>query len=80
MTNREFDVVIYGATGFTGQLVAEYIAQAHGGGELEWAMAGRNLTKLEQVRSAIDAPSDTPLIVADADAKGIHVSASDEQP
>tara|TARA_B100000953_G_scaffold165684_1_gene136652 strand:- start:505 stop:1674 length:1170 start_codon:yes stop_codon:yes gene_type:complete len=66
MTNREFDVVIYGATGFTGQLVAEYIAQAHGGGELEWAMAGRNLTKLEQVRSAIDAPSDTPLIVADA--------------
>ena len=32
MTNREFDVVIYGATGFTGQLVAEYIAQAHGGG------------------------------------------------
>ena len=66
MTNREFDVVIYGATGFTGQLVAEYVAQAHGGSELKWAMAGRNLTKLEQVRSAIDAPSDTPLIVADA--------------
>lgn len=67
MSGREFDVVVYGASGFTGRLVAEYLSQAHGGGELRWAMAGRNLSKLEAVRSEIGAPETTPLITADAD-------------
>ncbi len=64
MSGREFAVVVYGATGFTGRLVAEYLAQAHGG--VKWAMAGRSLSKLEAVRDAIGAPADTPLITADA--------------
>jgi short subunit dehydrogenase-like uncharacterized protein len=61
---KEFDVVVYGATGFTGRLVAEYlIGNARGA---NWAMAGRSADKLAEVRDLIGAPADTPLIVADA--------------
>jgi short subunit dehydrogenase-like uncharacterized protein len=38
--NAEFDIIVYGATGYTGRLVAEYLAQRYGiGGDGEWAMA-----------------------------------------
>ena len=60
---REFDIIVYGATGFTGQLVAEYLAAT---GASRWAMAGRSLAKLATVRDPIGAPADTPLVVADA--------------
>ena len=63
-STAEFDIIIYGATGFTGRLVAEYlIANA---GRAKWAMAGRSAEKLAEVRDLIGAPADTPLIVADA--------------
>jgi short subunit dehydrogenase-like uncharacterized protein len=63
----KFDIVVYGATGFTGQLVAEYLAAHYRGDrDLKWAMAGRSLDKLASVRDAIGAPADTALIVADA--------------
>ncbi len=62
---RDFDIVIYGATGFTGRLVAEYLVQTYPTG-LTWAMAGRSRTKLEEVRDLIGAPADTPLITADS--------------
>lgn len=48
---REFDVVVYGATGFTGRLVAEYLAR--NAPTLRWALAGRSATKLEAVRRAV---------------------------
>jgi short subunit dehydrogenase-like uncharacterized protein len=64
---REFDVVVYGATGFTGRLVAEYLVTRSAGEDApRWAMAGRSRAKLEEVRSSINAASDLPLIVADA--------------
>jgi short subunit dehydrogenase-like uncharacterized protein len=64
---KKFDIVVYGATGFTGQLVAEYLATRYrNDAQLKWAMAGRSLDKLKSVRDAIGAPVDTPLIVADA--------------
>jgi short subunit dehydrogenase-like uncharacterized protein len=67
MPSSKFDIVLYGATGFTGQLVAEYLARHYtGGGAPKWAMAGRSLDKLAAVRDAIGAPADTALIVADA--------------
>jgi short subunit dehydrogenase-like uncharacterized protein len=67
MSSSKFDIVVYGATGFTGQLVAEYLATRYKGDrELTWAMAGRSKDKLASVRDAIGAPADTPLIVADA--------------
>jgi saccharopine dehydrogenase (NAD+, L-glutamate forming) len=50
---RPFDVVLFGATGFTGGLTAEYLAK--NGGNLRWALAGRNVEKLEKVRARLDA-------------------------
>ncbi len=61
---RDFDIIVYGATGFTGRLVAEYLAQT---GAKRWAMAGRSLSKLEEVRDLIGAPADTPLVTANSD-------------
>ena len=67
MSSSKFDIVVYGATGFTGQLVAEYLAaQYKGDATLKWAMAGRSKDKLASVRDAIGASANTPLIVADS--------------
>ena len=61
----EFDVIVYGATGFTGRLVAEYMQQQYGRA-VNWAMAGRSADKLASVRDEIGASPETPLVVADA--------------
>lgn len=63
MANKEFDIIVYGASGFTGRLVAEYLTQR---GITRWAMAGRNTAKLAEVRDFIGAPKNTPLVEADA--------------
>ncbi len=64
--SRELDVVLFGATGFTGGLTAAYLAQ-HGPDGLRWGLAGRNLAKLEQVRDALgEAAAGVELIVADS--------------
>ena len=47
--SREFDVIVFGATGFTGRLVAEYLNNQYGN-DVRWAMAGRSQDKLEAVR------------------------------
>ncbi len=72
MAGEEFDIVVYGATGYTGRLVAEHFVREYAGkgGAPKWAMAGRSLPKLEEVRGLIGAPADTPLVVADADDPG----------
>lgn len=66
---RPHDLVLFGATGFTGQLVAEYLARARPA-RLRWALAGRSRQKLERVRAglvAIDPLLATlPLLVADS--------------
>jgi short subunit dehydrogenase-like uncharacterized protein len=66
---RDFDIVLFGATGFTGALTAEYLAKNRPDG-LRWALAGRNLSKLEKVRNhlaTIDpALDDLELLIADA--------------
>ncbi len=51
-SGRELDVVLFGATGFTGELVAEYLA-THAPGGLRWALGGRNRDKLEAVRARL---------------------------
>jgi short subunit dehydrogenase-like uncharacterized protein len=67
--DREFDVVLFGATGFTGGLTAEYLAGAAPDG-CRWALAGRNQGKLEAVRDRLTAMhpelADLPLLHADA--------------
>ncbi len=69
MANREFDIIVYGATGYTGRLVAEHFVREYGetSDGPKWAMAGRSIDKLKAVRDEIGAPQTIPLIVADAD-------------
>lgn len=63
-----FDVLVYGASGFTGQLVCEYLHQTYGDeGELRWAMAGRNAARLARVRDALGIGAGVPVLVADSD-------------
>lgn len=64
MADRDFDLVLFGATGFTGRLTADYLAR-HAPARLRWALAGRNQTKLEGVRDQLGLP-DLELLQADA--------------
>jgi short subunit dehydrogenase-like uncharacterized protein len=52
--SRDLDLVVFGATGFTGGLTAEYLAE-HGPDGLRWALAGRSPEKLERVRARLAA-------------------------
>ncbi len=67
--DRELDVVVWGATGFTGKLVAEHLLERHGAeGGLRWAIGGRNQAKLESVRKELgEGAAALPLIVGDSD-------------
>jgi len=66
---RDFDIVLFGATGFTGELTAAYLAE-HAPAGCRWALAGRNATKLEGVRDRLAKVNpdcaDLPLLHADA--------------
>ena len=70
MSDREFDVIVLGASGFTGRLVVEYLLSTYGvDGDLKWAMAGRNKSKLEEVRALYLADKQReslPIIIADS--------------
>ena len=66
--SREFDVVVLGATGFTGALVAEYLCERYGvGDDLRWAIAARSEARLEALRNKLgQAAIALPVIVADS--------------
>jgi len=70
---REFDVIVWGATGFTGHLTSEYLLERYGlGGDLRWAIGGRSASKLEEVRQRLErdtgvSTQSLPVIVANAD-------------
>jgi short subunit dehydrogenase-like uncharacterized protein len=66
------DIVLYGATGYTGRLVAEYMVRRYPTGSgVTWALAGRDRAKLERIRDEIGAaPATTPLVIASADDPG----------
>ena len=66
MSEREFDVIVYGSTGYTGRLVAEYIQKQYAGSDLKWAMAGRSADKLEAVGKEMGVAADVPKIVANS--------------
>lgn len=66
-SEREIGIVVYGATGYTGKLVAEYLNNQYGpDGSVSWAIAGRSLDKLEAVRRELGISPKIPLVVADA--------------
>ncbi len=63
--STQFDLVVYGATSFVGQILCRYLVDRHGiDGDLRWAIAGRNARKLDDVAAATGA--DVPRLVADA--------------
>jgi short subunit dehydrogenase-like uncharacterized protein len=70
---REFEVVVWGASGFTGKLTAEYLLSRYGvSGKLTWAIAGRSAAKLEAVREDLGretgvAAGALPILIGDGD-------------
>ncbi|MFW2387972.1 MAG: saccharopine dehydrogenase family protein [Polyangiales bacterium] len=76
--SRDFDIVLWGATGFTGKLVAEYLVRNYVGGDtgLRLALAGRNENKVRAVASEIGA-ADLPILLGDSfDADSLDAIAS----
>ncbi|MDR3449752.1 MAG: saccharopine dehydrogenase NADP-binding domain-containing protein [Alphaproteobacteria bacterium] len=65
-SSREFDLLIYGATGYTGRLVAQEWMRAIAGTGLRWGLMGRDAGKLAAVRDALGAGADVPILVADS--------------
>jgi len=66
MNKRSYEIILWGATGFTGQLVAAYLNKNYGKeGVLKWAIAGRNQEKLESVRQSLGNDS-IPILLADS--------------
>jgi len=64
MAARDFDLVLWGATGFTGRLVAEHLTAHYGhGGPLRWALGGRSRDKLQALADALADDSGTPPLV-----------------
>lgn len=64
MLDRPYDVVLYGASGFTGKQTVQYFARHVVAGEVRWAIAGRNREKLERVKAQVGV--DVDVLVADS--------------
>ena len=62
---REYQIILYGATGFTGRLCAEYFKDNYS--EIKWAIAGRNQQKLEDLKSSLNLNCD--IFIADGEDK-----------
>jgi short subunit dehydrogenase-like uncharacterized protein len=66
-TKTKYDIVVFGASGYTGRLVAEYLQGEYANTGLKWAMAGRSLDKLASVRTALGIPDSVDLVSVDSD-------------
>lgn len=72
---REYDIILWGASGFTGRLTAEYLLSTYGvGKELRWALGGRNEGKLQELRAKLAklgkhgaSAAELPIVVGDSD-------------
>lgn len=69
MAEKSFDIVVFGATSFVGQIICQYLTDTYGvNGEVKWAAAGRSLNKLEEVKASLgNIAKDLTLLKADAD-------------
>ena len=67
MSEREFDVIVFGASGYTGKLVAEYMGKEYGNDEsISWAIAGRNKDKLSSVKKDLNLNERVSIIEVDS--------------
>lgn len=63
---KQYDIVIFGATGFTGQLLAEYCQQQYANSGLKWAIAGRNQNKLAAIKQQYNIDDSVDSLIADS--------------
>ncbi len=66
MSDRQYDVVLYGASGFVGKQTVQYFAQHTRAEQVRWAIAGRNRQKLEAVKAQVNAAEAVDVLVADS--------------
>jgi|APSaa5957512535_1039671.scaffolds.fasta_scaffold17419_2 short subunit dehydrogenase-like uncharacterized protein len=67
MVNKEFDIILFGATSFAGKIMCEYLVGEHIEPNLSWAMAARSESKLQALKSELgEKAAEIPLIVADS--------------
>lgn len=68
MTDTHYDVIVFGATSFVGQIVCQYLTSEYKGPPLRWAAAGRSESKLRSVQQALGVSDDAmPILLANAD-------------
>lgn len=67
---RDYDLILFGATGFTGQLVADYLQTHYGSSSLRWAIAGRDKARLEALSQELGLDDKVGCIVADSTESG----------
>ncbi len=63
-SNRPYDIILFGATGFTGKLTADYLAKKQG--DFRWAIAGRSAGKLGAVKAELGLGDEVGVVVADS--------------
>ncbi len=76
MSNKEFDIILFGATSFVGKILCDYLVNEHHEPDLNWAMAARSQRKLDELKASLgDAAESIPTLVADssseADMRGL---------
>ncbi|MEP5117945.1 MAG: saccharopine dehydrogenase NADP-binding domain-containing protein, partial [Marinomonas sp.] len=69
MTDQEYDIIVYGATSFVGQIMTRYMHEQFADGSIRWAIAGRSQSKLEALSHDIGL-SDIEILVAGASDEG----------
>jgi len=65
MTDQKFDIIVYGASSFVGQIMTRYMHEQFADGAISWAIAGRSQSKLEKLSQDIGL-SNIEILVADA--------------
>ena len=63
---REFDILVWGATGFTGKIVTQYLNDNYANSNLTWAMGGRSSDKLAAVKRELGIPDNISVLVGDS--------------
>jgi short subunit dehydrogenase-like uncharacterized protein len=68
---RSYDIIVWGASGFTGKLICQYLMKNYGTGvgpALRWTIAGRNHKKLETIRKdlKLNNPEEMPILIGDS--------------
>lgn len=68
MTDKHYDLIVFGATSFVGQILCQYLSKEYEDKSLRWAAAGRSEAKLREVQGSLGLNDDTmPILLANAD-------------